>query len=131
MPFGLKNAGATFQRLMEKIMEGLDFVFVYLDDILISLVDEDEHRHHLWEVFNRLHLAGLTINMGKSEFYKENLDFLDFNISNAGLQPNHTNIPKQSAHIRRPGTKKILSVLLASSTFSWLASLKLPNSCNY
>ena len=86
MPFGLKNAGATFQRLMEKIMEGLDFVFVYLDDILISLVDEDEHCHHLWEVFNRLHLAGLTINMGKSEFYKENLDF---NISKAGLRPNH------------------------------------------
>ena len=89
MPFGLKNAGATFQRLMEKIMEGLDFVFVYLDDILISSVDKDEHRHHLREVFNLLHIAGLTINMGKSEFYKENLNFLGFNISKAGLWPNH------------------------------------------
>ena len=47
MPFGLKNAGATFQRLMDKIMEGLDLVFVYLDNILIISVDEDEHRHHL------------------------------------------------------------------------------------
>ena len=36
MPFGLKNEGVIFQRLMDKIMEGLDFVFVYLDDILIS-----------------------------------------------------------------------------------------------
>ena len=68
MPFGLKNAGATFQRLMEKIMEGLDFVFVYLDDILISSVDKDEHRHHLREVFNLLHIAGLTINMRSPSF---------------------------------------------------------------
>ena len=48
-----------------------------------------EHRHHLREVFSRLHNAGLTINMGKSKFYKENLDFLGFNISRAGLRPNH------------------------------------------
>ena len=36
MPFGLKNAGSTFQRLMDQIFGDLDFVFVYLDDILIS-----------------------------------------------------------------------------------------------
>ena len=46
MPFGLKNAGATFQRLMDKIMEGPDFVFLCLGDILISLVDEEKHHHH-------------------------------------------------------------------------------------
>ena len=90
MPFGLKNAGATFQRLMDKLMEGLDFVFVYLDDILISSVVEAEHCKHLREGFRRLHLASfLTINMGKSEFYKENLDFLGFNITKVGLRPNH------------------------------------------
>ena len=42
-PAPCQEAGATFQRLIDKIMEGLDFVFVYLDDILISSVDEDEH----------------------------------------------------------------------------------------
>jgi hypothetical protein len=36
MPFGLKNAGMTFQRLMDSILNGLPFVFVYLDDILIA-----------------------------------------------------------------------------------------------
>ena len=89
MPFGLKNAGATFQRHMDKIMEGLVFVFVYLDNILISSVDEEEHHQHLQEVFSRLHKASQTINVGKSEFYKENKDFLGFNISKAGLWPNH------------------------------------------
>ena len=65
-------------------MEGLDFVFVYLDDILINLANEVENRHHLRE----LHHIGLTINIGKSEFYKKNLNFLGFKISSAGLQPN-------------------------------------------
>jgi len=43
MPFGLKNAGATFQRLMDSIFGDLDFVFVYLDDILISSENEEDH----------------------------------------------------------------------------------------
>ena len=43
MPFGLKNTGATFQRLMDSIFGDLDFVFIYLDDILISSETEAEH----------------------------------------------------------------------------------------
>ena len=43
MPFGLKNAGATIQKLMDKILGDLDFSFFYLDDILISSVMEEEH----------------------------------------------------------------------------------------
>ena len=52
MPFGLKNAGSTFQRLMDQIFGDLDFVFVYLDDILISSGTEEEHCRHLQEVFS-------------------------------------------------------------------------------
>jgi hypothetical protein len=47
MPFGLKNAGQTFQRLMDKVGAGLDFVFIYLDDILVASKDEREHKVHL------------------------------------------------------------------------------------
>ena len=52
MPFGLKNAGSTFQRLMDQNFGDLDFVFVYLDDILISSGTEEEHCRHLKEVFS-------------------------------------------------------------------------------
>jgi hypothetical protein len=57
MPFGLRNAGQTFQRLMDQVLRGLDFCFVYLDDILIASSSEAEHVQHLAEVFQRLRSA--------------------------------------------------------------------------
>ena len=53
MPFGLRNAGNTFQRMMDRILAGLSFVFCYLDDIIIASRDEQEHLEHLREVFSR------------------------------------------------------------------------------
>jgi hypothetical protein len=43
MPFGLRNAGNTFQRMMDRILAGLSFVFCYLGDIIITSRDEQEH----------------------------------------------------------------------------------------
>ena len=54
---------------MDSIFGDLDFVFIYLDDILISSESEAEHNRHLREVFKRLSKAGLAINVDKSEFY--------------------------------------------------------------
>ena len=53
MPFGLKNAAQTFQRLMDDVCHGLDFVFVYLDDILVRSRSESEHKQHLHQLFQR------------------------------------------------------------------------------
>lgn len=47
MPFGLKNAAQAFQRLMDVVGQDLDFVFIYLDDILVFSRSHREHRHHL------------------------------------------------------------------------------------
>jgi hypothetical protein len=47
MPFGLCNAGQSFQRFMDEVLVGLDFAFCYLDDILIASSSEDEHLQHL------------------------------------------------------------------------------------
>ncbi len=52
MPFGLRNAGQTFQRLMDQVLACLDFVFVYLDDILIASPDEGTHQQHLQAVLS-------------------------------------------------------------------------------
>jgi hypothetical protein len=54
MPFGLKNAGQRFQRLIDRVLAGLDCVFVYLDNVIIGSRTKEEHLQHLHLVFARL-----------------------------------------------------------------------------
>jgi hypothetical protein len=53
MSFGLKNEGQRFQRLMDRVLAGLDFVFIYLDDVIVGSRSEEEHLKHLHLVFAR------------------------------------------------------------------------------
>ena len=54
LPFGLKNAGMTFQRFIDRVLAGLPFVLVYLDDILVASPDRKTHLEHLRAVLQRL-----------------------------------------------------------------------------
>ena len=54
MPFGLRNAGQTFQRMIDQVLLDLPFVFTYLDDILVASYSPENHMHHLKDVFKRL-----------------------------------------------------------------------------
>lgn len=87
MPFGLRNAAQTFQRLMNTILSGLDFCFCYLDDILIASSDDKEHIQHLRIIFSRLKQFGLTINISKCLFGLEEVPFLGFLVSRQGIKP--------------------------------------------
>ena len=51
MPFGLRNAGQTFQRFIDDVMHNLGFVFCYIDDLLISSSSLAEHLSHLRTIF--------------------------------------------------------------------------------
>ena len=77
MPFGLKKAGMSFQQLMDRVLSGLPFVFVYIDDILIASPDLPTHLLHLKEVLCRLQEAGLVLNVSKCEFAKSSVEFLN------------------------------------------------------
>lgn len=68
MPFGLCNAPATFQRLMERVLHDLSWknVFIYMDDILIASTDINQHVIDLQNVFNRLRQANLKLNFKKN-----------------------------------------------------------------
>jgi hypothetical protein len=87
MPFGLKNAGITFQRLMDSLLGGLPFTFVYLDDILVASSGEAAHRRHLFQVFEILEKNGLVVNTEKCVFGHPSIDFLGHSISAAGSSP--------------------------------------------
>jgi hypothetical protein len=68
MPFGLKNASSTFQRLMDHIIGQTDFTAVYLDDIYIFSETWEEHVNHLDIVFGNLSANGINLKLPKCIF---------------------------------------------------------------
>ena len=87
MPFGLKNAGQTFQRLMDGVLGDLEFVFVYMDDILVASNTLEEHEEHFRVLFQRLADHDLIVNPGKCSYGQTSLEFLGHNVSRAGIRP--------------------------------------------
>ena len=87
MSFGLRNAGQTFQRFMDEVLQGLDFCYAYLDDILIYSRNKTEHEIHLRLLFQRLSQYGILINAKKSIFCVPTLSFLGYEISAEGVRP--------------------------------------------
>ena len=87
MPFGLCNAPATFQTLMQSVLADFldDFVVVYLDDILIYSRNDVEHRQHIRKVLQRLREHKLYANRKKCEFGRRSVHFLGHVISNDGI----------------------------------------------
>lgn len=87
MPFGLRNAGQTFQRFMNEVLAKLPFVFVYLDDILVASKTHQEHLCHLRQIFERLTRYGINIKPSKCVFGVHKLNFLGHQISPDGIRP--------------------------------------------
>ena len=53
MPYGLKNAAQSFQRVMDEVCRGLRFTFVYVDDILVASTNREQHKTHLRQLFEQ------------------------------------------------------------------------------
>lgn len=92
MPFGLRNAPSTFQRFMDTVLKDLNFVFCYIDDILVFSNDNEEHLNHLNLLFERLEKFGLSINAEKCSFFREEVNFLGHHISPSGFRPTEEKI---------------------------------------
>ena len=94
MPFGLRNAPATFQRLMASLFVGKDwpFVFIYLDDILIASSSMEEHVVHVARVLDKLMEAGLRLKPSKCAFAHREIDYLGFTLTTTGIKPNNAKV---------------------------------------
>ena len=87
MPFGLKNAAQAFQRLVDSIAQGLDFVFAYIDDFLVASSNPQQHQEHLRALFQRLANNGLLVNPAKCQFGCSEIEFLGHRITANGATP--------------------------------------------
>ena len=116
MPFGLKNSAQAFQRLMDGVMRGLRFVFVYLDDILVASSSIQEHLLHVRQVLQRLTDAGLAINVEKCTFGAESVNFLGHTVSSRGITPKQEKV-QVIIDMPRPTTKVEMQRFLGCINF--------------
>ena len=95
-PFGLKNAGQDFQRLMDEILGDIPRVFVYIDDILIASEDMEQHLQDLDTVFKTLAANGLVVQRSKCVLGQPSLEFLGYLVNENGIAP----LPERVVAIR-------------------------------
>ena len=88
LPMGLCNSPDVFQEKMSELMDGLDFVRTYIDDILCHTKDSfDDHLEKLELVLKKLHEAGLKVNAKKSFFARSEVEYLGYWVTRDGIQP--------------------------------------------
>ena len=87
VPFGLAQAPAYFQHLMNQVLDNCSFAMTYLDDIIIFSETEEQHLAHIEEIFKRLEAADLKMKRSKCDFFKKHIHYLGHLISADGIRP--------------------------------------------
>ena len=127
MPFGLKNAGATYQRLVNKMFaDKLGITMeVYIDDMLVKSLHATDHLSHLQECFETLNKYGMKLNPAKCTFGVSSGEFLGYIVTQRGIEANPKQIsavlnlpsPKNSREVQRlTGRIAALNRFIARST---------------
>ena len=87
LPFGIASAPAIFQRTMDELLQGLEHVMCYIDDIIITGKDDKEHLHLLATVLDRLQNHGFRVKKSKCVFMGDSVEYLGHRIDAQGLHP--------------------------------------------
>ncbi|KAI0510524.1 hypothetical protein KFK09_011128 [Dendrobium nobile] len=136
MPFGLKNAGATYQRLMNKVFKNLigRTMEVYVDDMLVKSLEKSQHISDLEECFNLLRSYNMRLNPSKCAFGVTSGKFLGFMVTHRGIEANPEKIkalrdmlpPRNIKEVQRlNGRIAALSRFLARSGDKYLPFFKI------
>ncbi|GFX64608.1 hypothetical protein TNCV_1671441 [Trichonephila clavipes] len=118
MPFGLCNAPATFERLMETVLKGLTFeaCLIYLDDVIIGGRTFEEHLQSIRKVLSKLSDANLKLNPSKCKFFQKEVNYLGHIISAEGVRTD----PEKSVRrkeLKRPENLRELRSFLGLCTY--------------
>jgi cleavage and polyadenylation specificity factor subunit 1 len=116
MPFGLMNAGATFQWKVDRVVADLEAVFAFVGDMDVASRNAEEHAVHLRQLFTRLREHGLVINVEKCVFGAPSIQFLGHHLSAEGVEPLPENVSAVT-DFPRPSTVKELQMFLGMVNF--------------
>ncbi|KAI2654741.1 Retrovirus-related Pol polyprotein from transposon opus [Labeo rohita] len=111
MSFGLRNAPATFQRMMNCVVSGLEGCAVYLDDLVVFSDSWDLHLKRLGAVLKRLSDAKLTVNLAKCNFAQATITYLGKVVGNGEVRPVSAKV-QAICDYPVPTTKKELMLFL-------------------
>ncbi len=89
---GLLGCPASFQRLMEQVLPGLNHLLIYIDDMLIHTDTHEKHLEALEQVLLRLHQHHLKINLDKCLFGNRQVSYLGFTLTPEGIKPGKANL---------------------------------------
>ncbi len=104
LPFGIALAPAIIPRAMDQILQGLPNVHCYLDDILVTVPDDEQHLKNVDVVLNRLNEFALCVQREKCELFKDLLEYLGHIIDGQGL---HKSPEKVRPIVDAPAPKNV------------------------
>ena len=114
--FGLKNGPASWMKFLDSCLSGIDGIYTYLDDILVSSDTEEEHVRILHKLFERLQKFGLCLALDKCVFGQPEVDYLGYRVSPTGIKPLSHKIEAVSK-IPPPNTQKQLLQFLGALNY--------------
>ena len=122
MPFGLKNAGATYQRLVTKMFRLLlgKTMEVYIDDMLVKSKERPDHTGHLQKAFELLRAYGMKLNPSNCAFRVSADRFLGFMVTQRGIEANPAQLKailESPAPASRKGVQQLTDRLAALGLF--------------
>lgn len=117
LPFGMKNAGSTFQKSMDQaLFPHRKYCRSYIDDLAIYSASWNQHLHHIDQVFKTLRDIGLTVNLEKCDFGKNSVKFLGHVIGSGKHSPDPEKV-EAIKKLGRPVTKKDVRSLLGLASY--------------
>ena len=116
LPFGLANGPSIFQELMFNVLEGFDYCFAYIDDILIYSESLEEHLKPIQAVFYRLRQHSLKLKLKKCNFVQSETNNLGFVISDKGVKPDASKV-EAIKNMPNPTTVKYVRSFLGMCSY--------------
>ena len=116
MPFGVRNGTASFQRMMRKVLQGIEGVLVYIDDVIVFTRTQEEHLEVVDRVLQRLEQFGLVGRLSKCEFMREQVEFVGY-VVGYGRVEMQARLCDKVAACREPANKSEVRAFVGMCSF--------------